>query len=121
MKRIFLDGRTDPATVSHWMGSIYGSQKNETKINDDDYGPQNNSDDSNSSGRGSGRAYNDEMRFIEVWDYVGGTSFRGFVADKELARGKIEKTLFLFFEQVAGTQLKHGYVEHLPLHGGSPR
>lgn len=49
-----------------------------------------------------------DMQFIEVWDYMGGASFRGFVAEK-VGRGRVEKTLFLFFENVEGTQLKHGY------------
>jgi hypothetical protein len=58
----------------------------------------------------------DEMRFIEVWDYVGGTCFRGFIADKKLPRARVEKTLFLFFESVGGTQLKPGYVAHAHAH-----
>lgn len=57
----------------------------------------------------------EEMRFIEVWDYVGGTCFRGFIADKKLPRGRIEKTLFLFFEQVGGTQLKPGLMALIEL------
>jgi len=55
------------------------------------------------------------MRFIEVWDYVGGTSFRGFIVDKDEARGRVEKTLFLFFEHIAGTQLKHGLMALIEL------
>lgn len=55
------------------------------------------------------------MRFIEVWDYVGGTSFRGFIAEKNLPTGGVEKTLFLFFEHVAGTQLKHGLMALIEL------
>jgi len=74
-------------------------------------------DNSNNDGRSfdaEDQEEDDEMRFIEVWDYVGGTSFRGFIADKELERGRVEKTLFLFFEHVAGTQLKHGYASVHP-------
>jgi hypothetical protein len=43
---------------------------------------------------------------IEMWDYVGGTRFRGFVAEKDG-----EKSLFVFFDQaVIGRDLKAGYV-----------
>jgi hypothetical protein len=43
---------------------------------------------------------------IEMWDYVGGTRFRGFVAEKDG-----EKALFVFFDQtVIGRDLKAGYV-----------
>jgi len=56
-----------------------------------------------------------ETRFIEVWDYIGGTSFRGFIADKQTSRGRLEKTLFLFFEHVADTQLKHGLMALIEL------
>lgn len=47
-------------------------------------------------------------RYIEVWDYVGNSSFRGFIAERQLPRKNVERTLFLFFEQVAATQLKTG-------------
>lgn len=102
MKRIFLGGRIDSTNVSHWMGSIYDSQKTENK--------NSGFEDKNNSFSKEGANADNDMEFIEVWDYVGGTSFRGFVADKELSRGRIEKTLFLFFEHVVGTQLKHGCV-----------
>ena len=84
MKRIFLGGKNDPKNALRSMDSIYEHDNYENY--DDD----------------------DEMRFIEVWDYVGGTCFRGFIADKRLPRARVEKTLFLFFEQVGGTQLKPG-------------
>lgn len=47
-------------------------------------------------------------RYIEVWDYVGNSSFRGFIAERQLPRENVERTLFLFFEDIAGTQLKTG-------------
>ncbi len=44
--------------------------------------------------------------WIEVWDYTGDTSFRGFVAGKG-----DEKSLFIFFDDgLVGKDLKHGYV-----------
>jgi hypothetical protein len=42
--------------------------------------------------------------YIEMWDYVGGIRFRGFVAEKEG-----EKAMFVFFdESVIGGDLKAG-------------
>ncbi|KAJ4347308.1 uncharacterized protein N0V89_011248 [Didymosphaeria variabile] len=42
--------------------------------------------------------------WIEVWDYVGGIRFRGFVAEKAG-----EKAMFVFFDQnVIGGDLKAG-------------
>lgn len=76
------------------MGSIFYNNNN------------NNNNASNHSLYSGGKS---DMQFIEVWDYMGGASFRGFVAEK-VGRGRVEKTLFLFFENVEGTQLKHGYV-----------
>jgi hypothetical protein len=120
MKRIFLGGRTDSKSAPCPMGSIYdNSTKNKESNNHDTSNTGYGSDDSevydydnNSDFRSIGgeAGADDEMRFIEVWDYVGGTSFRGFITDKEQLRNRIEKTLFLFFEHVAGTQLKPGYV-----------
>lgn len=44
--------------------------------------------------------------WIEMWDYVGGIRFRGFVADKG-----DEKAMFVFFDQsVVSGDLKAGYV-----------
>lgn len=44
--------------------------------------------------------------WLEMWDYVGGIRFRGFVAEKEE-----EKAMFVFFDQSAvGGDLKAGYV-----------
>jgi hypothetical protein len=44
--------------------------------------------------------------YIEMWDYVGGIRFRGFVAEKE-----DEKAMFVFFDEaVIGGDLKAGYV-----------
>jgi hypothetical protein len=42
--------------------------------------------------------------WVEVWDYVGGIRFLGFVAEKEG-----ERTLFVFFDQdVIGGKIKAG-------------
>lgn len=49
------------------------------------------------------------MEFIEVWDYVGEASFRGFIAEKQIGNAT-EKTLFLFFQELAGLPLKEGWV-----------
>lgn len=44
--------------------------------------------------------------WFEVWDYVGGASFRGFVAGEGS-----ERCLFTFFDAaVVGKDLKQGYV-----------
>lgn len=94
MKRIFLGGGNNPKSVSDSMGSIFYKGNNNNNNNARNHGLY-------SGGKG-------EMQFIEVWDYMGGASFRGFVAEK-VGRGRVEKTLFLFFENVEGTQLKHGY------------
>jgi hypothetical protein len=42
--------------------------------------------------------------YIEMWDYVGGVRFRGFVVGKE-----DERTMFVFFDEaVIGADLKAG-------------
>jgi hypothetical protein len=44
--------------------------------------------------------------WLEMWDYVGGNRFRGFVADKSG-----DKSMFVFFDQsLIGSDLKAGYV-----------
>ncbi|KAF2244858.1 hypothetical protein BU26DRAFT_533463 [Trematosphaeria pertusa] len=49
--------------------------------------------------------------WIEVWDYVGGIRFRGFIAEKEE-----EKAMFVFFDQnVVGGDLKAGLMALLEL------
>ncbi|KAF2640156.1 hypothetical protein P280DRAFT_490518 [Massarina eburnea CBS 473.64] len=49
--------------------------------------------------------------WIEVWDYVGGVRFRGFVVEKEQ-----EKTLFVFFDKnVIGAKIKAGLMALLEL------
>lgn len=50
---------------------------------------------------------------IEMWDYVGGIRFRGFVAQREE-----EKAMLVFFDQAvmqSSGDLKAGYVRVLPL------
>lgn len=48
--------------------------------------------------------------YVEVWDYVAGARFRGFVAEKDDMR-----TMFIFFDkQVVGMDLKPGYVLPTP-------
>jgi len=102
MKRIFLGGGDNSRNVSdsNSMGSIFYNSNN-----------NNNNNASNHSLYSGGKS---EMQFIEVWDYMGGASFRGFVAEK-VERGRVERTLFLFFENVEGTQLKHGLIALIEL------
>jgi hypothetical protein len=108
MKRIFLGGRIDLAmNVPRLMGSIKTDNNSSNSFYDD------NSDNEDTVDDYLGDDQRD-MKFIEVWDYVGGTSFRGFIAHKALLHGQVEKTLFLFFEHVAGTQLKQGYIPLIP-------
>lgn len=97
MRQIFLGVRNDLPNVTRSMGSIKGRGSNNNNNNDRvkyEY--------LDANGR--------EMRFVEVWDYIGGASFRGFIAERELPRERVERSLFLFFENVVGTQLKSGYV-----------
>lgn len=89
MRRIFLGGGNNPKSVPVPMISVNSGGNNNNYSNGVDA---------------------KEMQFIEVWDYVGGASFRGFVAEKG-----IEKSLFLFFEHVEGTQLKHGLIALIEL------
>ena len=61
-------------------------------------------------------AYFDEggliKEYVEVWDYVGGLRFRGFVAEKD-----DERSLFIFFDQyVVGTDMKKGYAFSRQIH-----
>lgn len=54
-------------------------------------------------------------KWIEVWDYVGGASFRGFVAESDFAG---QRALFVFLEEaMVANDLKHGYVLPFPSHG----
>lgn len=47
--------------------------------------------------------------WLEMWDYVGGNKFRGFVAEKNG-----ERAMFVFFDQsVIAGDLKAGYVNSL--------
>jgi hypothetical protein len=49
--------------------------------------------------------------WLEVWDYVGGARFRGFMAENEG-----ERSLFVFFDQeVVGSDLKPGLMALLEL------
>ncbi|KAF2478303.1 uncharacterized protein BDR25DRAFT_299932 [Lindgomyces ingoldianus] len=51
--------------------------------------------------------------WIEIWDYVGGNKFRGFVAEKD---GSSERTMFVFFDgSVIGGDLKAGLMALLEL------
>lgn len=106
-------------TAASGVGGGYDSDDSEDyDYNDGSGSSSSNNSNSNNNGRSFGDAVEDEdneMRFIEVWDYVGGTSFRGFIVDKDEARGRVEKTLFLFFEHIAGTQLKHGLMALIEL------
>jgi len=94
--------------VPRSMGSIKIGNNGSNSFYDD------NSDNEDTIGDYLGDDQRD-MKFIEVWDYFGGTSFRGFIAHKALPHGQVEKTLFLFFEHVAGTQLKQGLITLIEL------
>ena len=49
--------------------------------------------------------------WLEMYDYAGGTRFRGFVAD-----GVTGRSMFVFFDQgVLGNDLKPGYVDKASL------
>ncbi|KAH0559385.1 hypothetical protein GP486_004098 [Trichoglossum hirsutum] len=57
---------------------------------------------------GPSRGSVDVHRWLEVWDYLGGARFRGFVTSEDEA-----KSLFIFFDGgVVGKDLKHGYVKN---------
>lgn len=89
------------------MGSINGGSSNDVHMyNHDAYDTNNKNPETDEN----------ETTFLEVWDYVGGTSFRGFVDERELPHSKeTERTLFLFFDQVQGTELKHGLMALIEL------
>lgn len=89
MKRIFLGvGGHNSKIAPGLMGSIYNHNSNNNR---------------NHSFSDTG------MEFIEVWDYVGEASFRGFTAEKQVGDG-VEKTLFLFFQELSRLPLKDGCV-----------
>jgi len=91
MKRIFLGaGGSNSKTVSGLMGSI----NNRTITN-----------------RYQSLA-DKGMEFIEVWDYIGEASFRGFITQKG---ANASKTLFLFFQELAVLPLKEGLVALIEL------
>ncbi|EWC46522.1 hypothetical protein DRE_04245 [Drechslerella stenobrocha 248] len=53
--------------------------------------------------------------YLEVFDYIGGSAFRGFVSEKG-PLNKPERSLFLFFDKgVNGTELKSGLVALIDL------
>jgi len=53
--------------------------------------------------------------YLEVFDYVGGSAFRGFVSEKG-SLAQPERSLFLFFDKgVNGTELKSGLVALIDL------
>jgi hypothetical protein len=55
--------------------------------------------------------------WLEIWDYAGGNSFRGFVAEDDRRPGT--KTLFVFFDtHVVGRDLKQALVALIELAEG---
>lgn len=63
-----------------------------------------------SKGLGGNNSIDDRQAYItdwlEIWDYVGGATFRGFVANHQG-----ERSLFVFFDRgILGSDLKPGYV-----------
>lgn len=62
--------------------------------------------------------------FLELWDYLGGCSFRGFIAQEGLCPGQFpsgptedapEKTLFLFFSPTNSLELKNALIALIEL------
>jgi oligosaccharide translocation protein RFT1 len=97
MKRIFLGaGGPDSKSVSCMMNST--DIRNATKTNSN----------RNHSLTDKG------TEFIEVWDYLGEACFRGFI-DERPNGNATEKTLFLFFQELAGLPLKEGLVALIEL------
>jgi len=145
MTRIFLGGRTDPKIVSRLgMASTSSGSYSSLSSTSPDYTTTSSSQQSfedhynyqqslqqlqyqqhqhQQPNQGGGYFSNEEAagaegmvdRYIEVWDYVGNSSFRGFIAERQLPRKNVERTLFLFFEQVAATQLKTGLMALIEL------
>jgi hypothetical protein len=75
--------------------------------NSDDYGVKPREADLHGEEHGHGNITD----WIEMWDYVGGIRFRGFVAEK-----KDEKAMFVFFDQsVVVGDLKAGLMALLEL------
>lgn len=66
-----------------------------------------------SKGLGRNKSKDDQQAYVtdwlEIWDYVGGATFRGFVAEHQG-----ERSLFVFFDSgVLGSDLKPGYVSQV--------
>lgn len=102
------------------MGSIFLGERNLNSFGTLDLGSHkyNISLDGSSFGSGSSTglassqssmdSFNERQglvtEWLEVWDYVGGARFRGFIAEHEG-----DRALFVFFDQgVLGNDLKHG-------------
>lgn len=48
--------------------------------------------------------------WFEVWDYAGGTRFRGFISDRSWAKD-VSRAMFVFFDsEVIGRDLRKGQV-----------
>ncbi|KAJ4158639.1 uncharacterized protein LMH87_009155 [Akanthomyces muscarius] len=74
-------------------------------------------DSSNQSNNNNGKAGFEVDAWMEVWDYVGGASFRAFLASND---GEGEKSLFVFFdlEGVMGRDLKKALMALIELADG---
>jgi predicted transcriptional regulator len=97
MKRIFLGaGGSDSKSVTSMMASA--DVRSATKTN-------------------SNRIHSltdKGIEFIEVWDYLGEACFRGFIDERSVGNST-ERTLFLFFQELAGLPLKEGLVALIEL------
>lgn len=67
----------------------------------------------NTKGLGGNKSKDDQQAsvtdWLEIWDYVGGATFRGYVAEHQG-----ERSMFVFFDSgVLSSDLKPGYVLQL--------
>lgn len=53
--------------------------------------------------------------FLELWDYLGGASFRGFIAESPSTSGEKQRSLFLFLPSTPNLELKTSLVALIEL------
>jgi hypothetical protein len=100
MQSAFYGQKNATARASGLTGVSYGNGQLATPP--DDYGFP--ASPGNNGATGSGYASAEVAAWMEVWDYGGGASFRGFIVDKNDGE---EKTAFVFFDaSVVGRDLK---------------
>ncbi len=106
--RVIFLGEGDVAGRESGQGSVVmGANCN----NNNDVGAKSLAVQSPGAGDGGGMPSAAVNDWLELWDYVGGTHLRGFVAEHA-----DEKSLFVFFEpDVIRHNLKPAYVFHLTI------